>query len=132
MIKAWEVSMTVRPENAVRSFVVRAMVNRVIDCARQARRVTPFDDETVEMLVESGRSCRDYRLRSDVWHDALSCGETLSSLDEQSRRAIMAHAAGFTADEAARYMGVTKGAYKSRLYRAMKKLKDKRGDGALR
>ncbi len=103
LMKVWERSAGLRPQT-FRAYLTRAVVNECRTIQRQRMRAVPV----AEPRAEDAYDPPDFALR-----------EALDSLEEAYRLPLLlCYMEGYTVKEAARALGITPAALKSRLFRA--------------
>ena len=112
--KAWEKRDTLKNPRFFQTWLVRILLNTCYGVLRSRRRAV-YMDELPELASET-----------DVSVESMDLSRALSALDEEMRiPVVLYYAEGFSTEEIAEMLRISRNAVKMRLYRARAILKEK-------
>ena len=114
LCRAWEKRDTLKKPRYFQTWLVRILLNACYDILRRDSRVTPAEEVPLpEVPAPETEGAMDLR-------------DAVDSLDQALRLPmVLYYAEGFAVEEIARMLGITRGAVKTRLYRARAILRER-------
>ena len=114
LCRAWEKRDTLKKPRYFQTWLVRILLNACYDILRRDSRVTPAEEVPLpEVPAPETEGVMDLR-------------DAVDGLDQALRLpVVLYYAEGFAVEEIARMLGLTKGAVKTRLYRARAILRER-------